>query len=190
MPFTEGGAIIEVGSVEKIAASLGHPLRGSVPFRQTWEYGLWYEGPDAGHPLGQISTLTTPDNPAVLFDDSAAFCSPVITFDREGRALHLHDGIIGDRDDLDYIGYAGDTARRYFEVLPEYVGSEGVTSCISGLNGVASSNDIADHVEQRIRSHYPKVDFHSFVSKQFPHQQRRSNVVPDGTTSKGFLYVP
>lgn len=64
-------------------------------FLQTWE--TQSRDPDPYHPLGQWSTLVTRANPAVIYDDGAAFCSPVIVFDSEGNALHFHDSLIDKR---------------------------------------------------------------------------------------------
>jgi hypothetical protein len=161
-------------------------------FRQTWE--RWPNNTaDAGHPLGQWSTVTTLEDPAVIFDDGAAFCSPVLTFDREGNALHFHDDMIAGKD-------YGIAAQKYFDAVPQYVGRDGVTCCVSGLNvhlrekGLAEKvnpiDEVIDYVDRQIRRRFPNSRVVSLVSKQYPNQRRRSEVVPDNTKSRGFLFVP
>src|SRR5260221_6743872 len=49
---------------------------------------------DEQHPLGQWNTLTTIDNTAVIYDDVAAFCSPVIIFDEARNGVHFHASMI------------------------------------------------------------------------------------------------
>ena len=208
--------VIEVGSGKAIAACLGNtgfrdrlsrpatllpgrlPIPRGIRFRQQAENLTFYSNePDAGHPLNQFSTVTTPENPAPLYDDFATHCSSVIAFDADGRALAYHDPAIT-RDDY---GIAFD---KYFKALPDYIGSEGVTFCVSGMsvgrNFKLTDEDIAAEVNpidsvigylrDKITALYPSVNFVSFVSKQFDNQQRSSPYVPDNIEVSGFAFVP
>jgi hypothetical protein len=186
--------IIEQGSIEAI--------RNLVPrnaaFRQTWEI-LRDNYPDAQHPLGQLSTVTTLKDPAVIFDDGAASCSPILTFDKDGNALHFHDSMAAEDDGN---GNYGKEMDKYFDFLPKYVGREDTTLCIAGLNRIVFSEekrklkgksfiDIAiEHVDQRAREIYPSIDIVSFISKWSDDQEIKSPFVPDKTDSRGMIFVP
>lgn len=187
--------IIEVATTQVIRRALKDHLR--TEFRRTWFPYAHDPEPDSRHPLTQGSTVTSAQNPAVIYDDGAAFCSPIITFDADGNALHFHDALITRRHLPDY----GPYSKQYFDALPNFVGQDGVTTCIAGLNahitesfreiGVVNPIDtVIDFVQDQTKLSFPSANFLSFVSKQYENQQRRSSIVPDNTEVLGMAYIP
>src|SRR5260221_100383 len=168
-------------------------------FLQTWEkpWKSSSDQPDENHPLGQWNTLTTRERPAVIYDDGAAFCSPVIVFNEAGDAFHFHDAML--LADAYGNGY-GMRAQRFFDAMTKYVGDKGVEACISGANLPMSEerqkseinliDELIDFVEEQIQKRIPDTHFESLVSKQDENQKRRSRIVADKTQICGFAFVP
>src|SRR6185369_3353767 len=135
---------------------------------------------DDNHPLGQWTTYTSPENPAVIFESGAAFCSPVITFDEVGRALHYHPARIDDSAPI--VNWDKETTKRYLEGLPRLVSADSTTSCVAGLNGSAiwitdeskqpdtpnPIDTVIDTVQSEIKSVFPHAKLLAFVSKHYP----------------------
>lgn len=148
---------------------------------------------DQHHPFGQWSTVTTPDNPAVIVDDKASFCSPVITFDEDGNALHFHDALVNIGD--------WSSARTYQGKLTEYLTDNGVVCCIAGLNVCISElyqrlgvpNPI-DNTIYRVRDGvnmvFPALRFIVAVSPQYANQKQMSSLISEGDQSRGFVFIP
>lgn len=185
--------IIEKASTENIINALKNPQ--NTEFRRTWFPYNKYD-PDDKHPLGQWSTATSQDNPAVIYDDGAAFCSPVLVFDKQGNALHFHDSLIAWRRSPEY----GNCAKTYFDELPNFVSNNEVIACISGTNvhiaeayrelGIENPIDqVINYVKQKITDQFPNAQFLSFVSKQYENQQS-GLIVPDNTQVRGMTYIP
>ncbi len=181
--------VVDLATVQKVKDALVNP---DVRFLKLWEQQSG--DADGSHPLGQWSSVVTQDNPAVIYDDGAAFCSPVITFDKTGNALHFHDSLVAYTDH----GWA---QKKYFDGLEQYLRGSEVVCGIGGLNVDITEkgqdpqvrnpiDKVIDFVESQIKSKYASVDFLSLVSKQYDNQDRRSSVAPDNTTMRGFLFIP
>src|SRR5258708_30146596 len=149
---------------------------------------------DESHPLGGWSTLTSKDNPAIIYDDGAAFCSPVIVFDNDGTALHFHDSLIANEN-------YGMFAQKYFYAIPNYLNIEkGLTACIAGANiplneelvekPVNPIDELINFVEDQIKKRVPKSQFEVFISKQYKNQRKNSQLIDNNTTVRGLVFVP
>lgn len=164
------------------------------------------EAVDKRHPLGQWSAVVTRDSPAVIYDDGADICSPVVTFDQQGNALHAHFNLTGELMGLELTTRFmpemtfPSTLRKYFDRLPTYLKGESITSYIGGTNlhpGDAQRpgrtnrvDEIIAYVKTTLGSVYPNAELLSLVSRRFEDQQRSSTIVPDGTRMRGFLFIP
>lgn len=163
----------------------------NIRFVQTWEDRSG--NPDQYHPFGKMSTVTTPDNPAVIVDDKASFCSPVITFDEYGNALHFHDALVNIGD--------WSSARTYQENLTNYLTDNGVVCCIAGLNVCISELyqrlDVPNPIDNtifRVRDGvskvFPAMRFIVAVAPQYPNQTQMSRLISEGDQSRGFVFIP
>ena len=163
----------------------------NIRFVQTWEDRSG--NPDQYHPFGKMSTVTTPDNPAVIVDDKASFCSPVITFDEDGKALHFHDALVNIGD--------WSSARTYQANLTNYLSDKGVVCAIAGLNVCLSLrnqrmdvlNPIDDtilRVRDEVSEVFPALRFIVAVAPQYPNQTQMSRLISEGDQSRGFVFIP
>ncbi len=180
---------IDIATVKKIESVLCKPEQTN--FLKTWEQMSGEK--DDRHPLGQWSTLTTPEDPSVIYDDGAAHCSPVITFDSQGHALHFHDSLIN-------YGDYGPFAREYFQALRSFIGAKEVVSCIAGANiylqdealekEINPIDDLVTFVQDQIKSVVPTAEFQSLVAKQYENQFKCTDLVSPKTRILGFVFVP
>jgi hypothetical protein len=149
---------------------------------------------DVNHPIGQWSMATTPANPAVLYDDGAAFCSPTLAFDEAGSAIHCHSSPI-------FSGNFQDLEKYYFPELAGRLTDGRVTFVVGGTNiDVTEVGKAADRVnpidwavngiEERLRELFPDADFHALVSKQYANQVATHPSIPEKTAVRGFIFVP
>jgi hypothetical protein len=174
-----------LASVEKVRQIL---LREDVRFLGLWP-GPRQNDPVEMHPLGQESAFVSPEYPAVIYDDGAAFCSQVISFDRLGNALLLHGAFASGAD------YSWNL-RRYFDALPTHLTGNEVVGVIGGTNievndaGKKPIDVVINYVEDQMRSKFPEVEYLSLVSKQHENQTGRSPVAPDDTKMRGLLFIP
>jgi hypothetical protein len=149
---------------------------------------------DEHHPLGQWSLSTTKENPAILYDDGAIFCSPTLAFDEEGSAIHCHDSPLG-------FGHFDNLDTHYFPELPERLKGGRVSLVMGGSNlDAKEEQQAADAVnpidwavkgiEERLRATMPEADFYPLISKQYDNQHSTHPIVPEQTTVRGFIFIP
>lgn len=193
----EPSAIIELATPERVLSYLPED-RFSVdvawPGQHTYDDGGWQpRRVDENHPLGQWSLGTTSESPAVLYDDGAAFCTPVLAFDEAGSAIHCHDSPV--------LSGFGNLEQLYFPELPGRLAEGKVTAIVGGTNvdvtDVGRSPDVVnpidrtiDGIEERLHGVVPDADLHALVSRQYDNQRPRHEAVPASQTMCGFIFIP
>jgi hypothetical protein len=182
--------VIGLATVESVEDGL---INRNARFLRLWENGSLRD-PDERHPLGQWSSVTTPDLPSVIYDDGAAFCSPIITFDQFGSALHFHDSLIAFKD----YGWA---QKIYFDALKNYLKGPRVLAAIGGMNVDITEigqrlevrnpiDKVIDFTKAQVIQRYPYAEIVSLVARQYDNQERSSDIVPDSTKMRGFVFIP
>lgn len=181
---------VEMARLDNLRACLPErPVRIVQPWEDSSDPDIWIGKKDAHHPLGQWTTATTVERPAVIYDDGASTCSPVITIDRQGNAFHFHEafGLYLNREQL------------YYRALPEIVGTDEVVAAITGTNkdltseGEALPNyidTIVDEVEAGICQIRPQATFLALISKRYATQQRVHPLVGPEVRPSGFTFIP
>lgn len=139
------------------------------------------------HPWGRYSTFVTPQSPALIYDDGASICSPVIAFDSLGNALHEHFSLVGELMVAQLFKQEQDILPSplvsYLSVLPSVLKGENVTVCIGGTNlneahldSGSKVDNVVNYLDKRLKMYYPKAELIALVSKRHPNQLRSNSV--------------
>jgi hypothetical protein len=166
------------------------------PFQRLYENEMHDNSrTDLNHPYGQQSVVITKDRPAIIYDDGADICSPVLAFDEAGSAVHFHSSAGSTRGGFSALD------DEYFSHLPDWIGQGKVTFVMGGLN--MSPNDGLDwddpyntvdstikRVAQQARAIFPDADFIPLISKQSDNQELTHFSIPEKTKMRGLIFVP
>lgn len=197
---TKSEVVVGLATVESLTESL---LTPNPEFLLLWQ-NKDLNVTDNKHPLGQTSGYVTRKQPAVIFDDGADNCSPVITFDSQGSALHMHLNITSELAFAEIMAQSGipfpSATQDYFAQTVRYLSDPSVTACIGGTNLYESdvlragrknkADEIIDYTKARLNKFHPAANLMSLISRRFDNQQVSSSVAPDNTVMRGFVFIP
>ncbi len=150
-------------------------------------FGVDKDNPVA-HPLGHWSTASTPNNPRIIYDDGAAFCTPVLAFAADGTAIHFHDALVQYDWFSNLKGKLPWTLAPFVQHVREQLPAD-VAVCIGGGNLYGEDDAIGDVVRGVKHCLNPQL-FINFTQKTSPKQTDFGFQYGIFNKCRGFIFIP